>query len=287
MASYEGRGYGDAEGMVTIKLFNMNIFGNMTSNQLRGPVTPDASPGGGPVSQSEEASHSTSGGSASRDFAGSATQQKAEQDRQPNEQKDEQKDEREASAIEDALWVEKAQQGDTRAFDRLVTKHRGKIYAMILNMVKNDADAWDLSQEAFIKAWKALSKFEARARFTTWLFRISHNAVYDWLRKRRIQGEGELNDEVFDAGRIDPGAPTAPKQEKRPDEALEQSELQRQIEDAIGKLSEEHRDVILLREVQGLDYKEIAEVTGNSLGTIMSRLHYARKKLQSYLKQDS
>jgi len=92
---------------------------------------------------------------------------------------------------------------------------------------------------------------------------------------------------VLDAGRIDPGAPTAPKQEKRPDEALEQSELQRQIEDAIGKLSEEHRDVILLREVQGLDYKEIAEVTGNSLGTIMSRLHYARKKLQSYLKQDS
>ena len=158
---------------------------------------------------------------------------------------------------------------------------------MIYNMVKNDADAWDLSQEAFIKAWKALPKFEARARFTTWLFRISHNVVYDWLRKRRIQGEGELNDEVFDAGRIDLGAPTAPRQDKRPDEALEQNELQQQIEDAIGKLSEEHRDVILLREVQGLDYKEIAEVTGNSLGTVMSRLYYARKKLQNYLEPET
>ena len=189
-----------------------------------------------------------------------------------------------ASASEDAEWVKKAQAGDMRAFDRLVSKHRGKIYAMIYNMVKNDADAWDLAQEAFIKAWKALPKFEARARFSTWLFRISHNVVYDWLRKRRIEGEGELNDEVFDANRIDPGAATAPKHDSRPDEAMEKSELREQINAAIAKLSEEHREVIILREVQGLDYKEIAEITENSIGTVMSRLHYARKKLQTYLK---
>lgn len=174
-----------------------------------------------------------------------------------------------------------------RAFDRLITKHRGKIYAMIYNMVKNDADAWDLSQEAFIKAWKALPKFEARARFSTWLFRISHNVVYDWLRKRKIEGDGELNDEVFDASRIDSAAPTAPKHESRPDEAMEQSELREQIKAAIAKLSEDHREVILLREVQGLDYKEIAEATGNTIGTVMSRLHYARKKLQAILKPGS
>ena len=272
--------------MGAISLFNMNIFGNMTSNLLRGPVAPDSSPGGGVVTQSDEVTSLNSGESADCNRMDGARPQKAEQNREPNEPKDEPRDEQEVSAIEDAMWVKKAQQGDTRAFDRLVTKHRGKIYAMIYNMVKNDADAWDLSQEAFIKAWKALPKFEARARFTTWLFRIGHNVVYDWIRKRRIQGDGELNDEVFDAGRIDPGAPTAPKQEKRPDEALAQSELQQQIEDAIGKLSEEHRDVILLREVQGLDYKEIAEVTGNSLGTVMSRLHYARKKLQNYLEPE-
>jgi len=190
------------------------------------------------------------------------------------------------SRDEDAAWVALASQGDMRAFDRLVLKHRGRIYAMILNMVKNDADAWDLSQDVFIKAWKALPRFEARASFGTWLFRISHNVVYDWFRKRRIQTEGELDDELFDATRIDPGAATAPRVSKRPDEALEQTELRQRIDAAIGKLSEEHREVILLREVQGLDYKEIAEVMQISIGTVMSRLHHARKKLQTHLKTE-
>ena len=103
----------------------MNIFGNMTSNLLRGPVTSDSSPGGGPVSQRDQASGLSSGGIADCNRVDGARPQKAEQNREPNEPKDEQ----EVSAIEDAMWVKKAQQGDTRAFDRLVTKHRGKIYA--------------------------------------------------------------------------------------------------------------------------------------------------------------
>lgn len=256
----------------------MNIFRHIASKPLKGPVPPDSNPGGGPVSDIEGAPQ---GASDESTVDGSEVSENPAKTAKPAESS--QSKERENSANEDAEWVKKAQQGDTRAFDRLVTKHRGKIYAMILNMVKNDADAWDLSQEAFIKAWKALPKFEARARFSTWLFRISHNVVYDWLRKRRIESEGELDDEIFDAGRIDPGAVTTPQHDKRPDEALEQNELQQQIKEAIGKLSEEHREVILLREVQGLDYKEIAEITENSLGTVMSRLHYARKKLQTYL----
>ena len=157
---------------------------------------------------------------------------------------------------------------------------------MILNMVKNDADAWDLSQEAFIKAWKALPKFESRARCSTWLFRISHNVVYDWMRKRRIQGDGELNDEVFDVGKIDLGAPTAPQQGQRPDQVLEQRELRQRINQALDKLSVQHREVVVLREVQGLDYKEIAEIIGSSLGTVMSRLYYARQKLQQHLQSE-
>jgi len=195
-------------------------------------------------------------------------------------------DEQRASAEEDAQWVEQAKTGNTRAFDQLVTKHRGGIYAMIYNMVKNDADAWDLSQEAFIKAWKALPKFESRARFSTWLFRISHNVVYDWMRKRRIQGDGELNDEVFDVGKIDSSAPTAPRQGQRPDQVLEQRELRQRIDHALGELSAQHREVIVLREVQGLDYKEIAEIIGSSLGTVMSRLYYARQKLQQHLQSE-
>ncbi len=98
---------------------------------------------------------------------------------------------------DDADLVLLAQQGDMGAYDELVIRHRGKIYAMIRNMVKNDADAWDLSQDVFIKAWQALPRFESRARFSTWLFRISHNVVYDWVRRRKIESSGELNDETF------------------------------------------------------------------------------------------
>ena len=242
----------------------MNISRLIASNMLNGPVSPDSASGGGLADGSEVPLKSDDGTPRSPSI-----------------------DERGADAAEDAEWVKKAQSGDMQAFDRLVSKHRGKIYAMIYNMVKNDADAWDLSQEAFIKAWKALPKFESRSRFSTWLFRISHNVVYDWLRKRRIESEGELNDEVLDASRIDPGAATAPNHDARPDEAIQQSELRAEIKSAIGKLSEEHREVILLREVQGLDYKEIAEITENSMGTVMSRLHYARKKLQTILKPET
>ncbi len=186
--------------------------------------------------------------------------------------------------VDDVDLVKQAQAGNHTAFDSLVTKHRGKVYAMIMNMVKNDADAWDLAQDSFIKAWKALPKFENRSKFSTWLFRISHNVVYDWMRKKKIQSEGELNDELLDANRIDMTAATAPKLSPRPDEALAGSELRYEIEAALDKLSPEHKETIVLREVQGMDYKEIAKVMGCSLGTVMSRLFYARKKLQTLLK---
>lgn len=186
--------------------------------------------------------------------------------------------------IDDAVLVRGAQAGDYSSFDALVTKHRGKVYAMIMNMVKNDADAWDLTQDSFIKAWKALAKFENRSKFSTWLFRISHNVVYDWMRKKKIRSEGELDDELLNINQIDASAATAPKQSPRPDEALTGSELRAQIDQALNKLSPEHKETILLREVQGMDYKEIAEVMECSLGTVMSRLFYARKKLQTILK---
>jgi len=242
----------------------MNIFRYFTSNGLKGPVPPDSASGPIPVS---------GGGNGAKpgDRSQASSPYKTEQNN------------KNADAEEDAKLVRQAQTGDSRAFDKLVSKHRGKIYAMIVNMVKNDADAWDLAQEAFIKAWRALPKFEGKSSFSTWLFRISHNVVYDWLRKRKIQGDGELNDEIFNTDKIEAGAITTPHHDARPDEAMEREELRKQLENAIAGLSEEHREVILLREVQGLDYKEIADITKNSLGTVMSRLHYARKKLQTSL----
>jgi len=189
-------------------------------------------------------------------------------------------------SIDDLQLVKQAQQGDYDAFDELVTRHRGRIFAMIRNMIHQEADAWDLSQETFIKAWKALPKFEARARFSTWLFRIAHNVVYDWTRKRKVESAGELNDEIFERENIDSNSRTTPSVSQAPDESLVTNELREKIEAALDKLSPEHRRVVVLKDVQGLSYKEIAEVMDCTIGTVMSRIFYARKKLQTLLKDE-
>lgn len=181
----------------------------------------------------------------------------------------------------DAALVSRAQAGDLGAFDELVTHYRASVYAMIVNMIRNDADAWDLAQDVFVKAWRALPGFEARAGFFTWLYRIAHNTTYDWLRKKKVRGDVEFDDGVaLDA---EAGSVTAPRETTAPDAHLEHRELGDRIEQAIAALSDDHRQVILLKEVEGLSYQEMADVIGCSLGTIMSRLFYARKSLQNML----
>ena len=187
---------------------------------------------------------------------------------------------------DDRDLVLSAQGGDLSAFDELVTRHRSRIFAMIRNMTRNEAEAWDLSQEVFIKAWSALPRFEARARFSTWLYRIAHNLVCDWARKRKVESAGELNDEIFGTERIDAASTTTPKTAPSPDQAISSNELRDKIEAALAKLSDDHRQVVVLKDVQGLAYKEIAEVMECSIGTVMSRLHHARKKLQSMLQDE-
>jgi len=185
--------------------------------------------------------------------------------------------------VPDAELVVQAQGGDSRAFDALVTRYRGKIYAMIFNMIHNDADAWDLAQDAFLKAWKALPKFEARAGFYTWLYRITHNVTYDWLRKKKItSGAAEFDDSIRGQD-IEPGSRTTPKVASAPDQSLDRVELGGRIRDAIEQLSPDHQAVILLKEVEGLKYQEIADTLECTIGTVMSRLFYARKKLQVLL----
>lgn len=154
---------------------------------------------------------------------------------------------------------------------------------MIYNMVHNDADAWDLAQDTFIKAWKALPRFESRASFYTWIYRITHNVTYDWLRKRKITAGGtEFDDSVRIQG-IDAASRTTPATADAPDVGIERAELGVRIRAAIEQLSPEHRAVILLKEVEGLKYQEIADSLDCSVGTVMSRLFYARKKLQGLL----
>ena len=181
----------------------------------------------------------------------------------------------------DVELVNRSLGGSAEAFETLVTRYRGRIYGMTLNMTGNDADAWDLSQEVFIKAWRSLPRFGARSQFFTWLYRITHNVVIDWMRKRKIAGGTEFNDELGAVPAA--GAVTAPRQPPEPDRALENRELGARIKVALRELSPEHRAVILLKELDGLSYQEIADSVGCSTGTVMSRLFYARKHLQSLL----
>ena len=186
----------------------------------------------------------------------------------------------------DGALVARAMAGDASAYDALVIRHNGRIFAMIKNLVRNEADAWDLSQEVFIKAWQALPRFEQKARFSTWIYRIAHNVVYDWTRRRKVESAGELNDEIFQREEISSMAETLPTELASPDEALGRDELRVKIEAALAKLSSEHREAVVLKDVHGLAYKEIADVMGCTIGTVMSRLFYARQKLQLLLKDE-
>ena len=182
----------------------------------------------------------------------------------------------------DVDLVKRSQAGDTRAFDVLVTRYRGRIYAMTYNLIQNETEAWDLAQEAFIKAWRALPNFKLDAAFYTWLYRIAHNVTYDWLRKKKIEGDGEFDDERTEH-RAAPGSRTAPQGFDAPDRAMKRDELGQRIQNAIARLSPDHRQAIVLREIEGHSYEEIAQMMQCSLGTVMSRLFYARKKLQDML----
>jgi RNA polymerase sigma-70 factor (ECF subfamily) len=181
----------------------------------------------------------------------------------------------------DAQLVERSQRGDPAAFEALVTRYRGKVYGLIFNMVRNESDAWDLAQDSFVKAWKALPRFEGQSAFFTWLYRIAHNVALDFLRLRKVEGSVEFDDTVGNDTAA--GAVTAPRTVDRPDDQLAQSELGSRIRAALDELSVDHRTIIVLREIEGRSYEEISEILGCSTGTVMSRLFYARKRLQSLL----
>ncbi len=180
--------------------------------------------------------------------------------------------------------IAKCQAGETEAFDRLVSRYRSRVYGMIYNMVHNEQDAWDLAQDSFVKAWKSIGRFRGRSSFYTWIYRIVMNVTIDWLRKKQVKGTGAEFDDAIALGDVEPGSHTMPKAEALPHQRMQHAEIRSRIDQAIAQLSPEHRAVILMKETEGMQYHEIAETLECSIGTVMSRLFYARKKLQNLLR---
>jgi RNA polymerase sigma-70 factor, ECF subfamily len=142
---------------------------------------------------------------------------------------------------------------------------------MLCGMVRNENDAWDLAQEGFLQAWRSIHKFEGRSPFYTWLYTLTVNLAIDSLRRKERRVEAELDD-----------AFPCPLPSPRANYRL--SEIRQHINAALAQLSVEHRAVIVLKEIEDLQYQEIAEILDLSIGTVMSRVFYGRKKLQSLLK---
>ena len=185
----------------------------------------------------------------------------------------------------DLELVARARQGGREAFTVLVERYRPRVHALINNMVRNDADAWDLTQETFLKAWLALGRFEARASFFTWLYRIAHNVTYDFLRRRKPAQTTGAFEEEWQSAHLDAGADGIADDSPPPEAGLVRADLRAALDKALAQLSPDHRQTILLKEVQDLKYHEIAKVMDCSIGTVMSRLFYARKRLQELLRE--
>jgi len=182
---------------------------------------------------------------------------------------------------EDQQLVKRAQAGHLEAYDELIRRYQERIYATIYHMTANHEDANDIAQETFIKAYQALKSFKGDSSFFTWVYRIAVNKTINFLKQRKNKTHMSLNDLVFNAEH-DPDL-VALVSDKTPRRDVNLIELQEKLNGAMQKLSEIHRLVVTLHDVQGLSHEAISKIMGCNTGTVRSRLFYARQQLQAYL----
>lgn len=186
-----------------------------------------------------------------------------------------------SAAVDESQLVDRARRGDMAAYDELVQRYQQRIYATVYHMTSNHEDANDLAQEAFIKAYQALKSFKGGSSFYTWVYRIAVNKTINFLKQRKNRTHMSLNDLDFNAEN-DPDL-VALTSEKTPRREANLTELQEKLNEAMQQLSEQHRLVVTLHDVQGLSHEEIAAIMECNIGTVRSRLFYARQQLQGYL----
>jgi len=180
--------------------------------------------------------------------------------------------------------LKRCAKGHTEAFGSLVTHYQDVIFGVVYRMIANHEDARDVTQEVFIKAFKNIASFRARSRFATWLYSIAVNQA---ISHRRRQTAGSRAGGVQMSalqGRDETNSFQPPAHAAAPDQRLTTAETTRQIENAIASLDEDHRTVVLLRDIEGLDYNSISQALGCSRGTVKSRLHRARLELRRKLR---
>ena len=181
----------------------------------------------------------------------------------------------------DAALIVRVQKGEIGAFSLLVNKYRERLFSIIYNLTSNREDAADLTQETFIKAFSSLPRFRNKSNFYTWLYRIAINTTLSHLKKNRYKHFYSLEkmDEEFTQSEL----VEILASKTNSDKSALLNELQEKLNEALQKLSLKHRTVVILHEIEGMSHQEIATITNSTEGTVRSRLHYAKKELQSYL----
>ena len=183
--------------------------------------------------------------------------------------------------VDDRALVRAAQRGDVGAYDQLMQRYQGKIYGMIYNMTGNRQDAEDLVQDVFLKGFRVLKRFKGKSSFYTWIYRIAVNRTINYIKKRRNRSALSLHamDTAIEA---DPAYIELSSRES-PARDAGLTELQEKLNTALQALSEKHRTVVVLHDIQGIPHEEIARMLRSTSGTVRSRLFYARQQLQSLL----
>ena len=190
--------------------------------------------------------------------------------------------ERQVEADSDMDIVRRVQSGEVGAFDQLVIKYRGRVYGVIYNLTSNREDASDLTQDAFIKSFQSINRFQGQSSFFTWLYRIAVNSTLTHLRKNRLRTFFSF-EKINEDDKVSAEVIAALTDDTAADHETFARELQEKLNEAMQKLSIPHRTVITLFEIDGLSHQEIAEIMNCSVGTVRSRLHYAKQLLQAEL----
>jgi len=186
---------------------------------------------------------------------------------------------RDPSDAEDLTQVKKFLAGEDAAFEFLFDKYREKIYRIALRFVRNKEDALEITQDVFLRVYQNLEKFKTDSKFFTWLYRITANRAIDFARSRKSHATKEVSQSYLETQEQLPGRSST----EDPSTSVQERELEDKLAQAVESLPEKHRVVFVLHAKENLSYKQIAEVVQCNIGTVMSRLYYARKKLQSQL----